>query len=464
MKKIHTIGGALASAVLATAGIAAPAAAAVAAHHKPAKPVDPGKAAATCFWTGPGGVQGDPVQNYAYPDFGARYWFSAFTMPAGATVVFDGEFQHGRYQSLNSYDGKTAAPTDALNDAATVPNKGSSNPFLPRAKRTVKDRSYTAYVVDQAPPADRSARATNTLYAGVPGQQTMTLIYRTYINDQGTDDTGDVGLLRPKVRLADGTVVTGADACDTLTVQDIPILPVTSMAIPSYDALRNPAKNRLATRPGFPGFEDPVWRASYSGAYNVACTYREQCGGTPVRNMGQYSNIDNQYANTYVSHAFGDVLVLRGKLPRTPQTRDGDRRMDAKVDMRYWSMCANETYVTTRAVDCLYDEEIATDKHGWYTIVMTRPEDRPRNVDPKHGMNWLPMSPDGDGLCTLPCNTDDTYLLIRNMMPNPTFTHAVQNTKVPGDEKTVMGHYLPTGDYMSLTEFAKTYGKHHKHH
>ena len=44
---------------------------------------------------------------------------------------------------------------------------------------------------------------------------------------------------------------------------------------------------------------------------------------------------------------------------------------------------------------------------------------------------------------------------MRNMLPSAGFTHAVQNSKTPGDEKTVMGSYLPIGKYMSVKQFER---------
>ncbi len=33
------------------------------------------------------------------------------------------------------------------------------------------------------------------------------------------------------------------------------------------------------------------------------------------------------------------------------------------------------------------------------------------------------------------------------MLPSPSFRHAIQNTRAPGDERSVLGSYLPTGTY-----------------
>lgn len=451
------------SALLAVGVVGVPA---VAAQQPAAVPAAPGAQAAGCFWTGPTGTLGDGPQNYAFPDSGARYFFATFTMPAGARVVLDGTFAHARYQSLNSYNATTFAPTDALNDVATQPKAGSTNPFQPGAKRARNaHRSYTAYVVDQVPPAPGAPRAANTLYAGVKDQPKVTLVYRLYVPDKNRDDTGGVGLPQPSVELADGTKVTGTAVCDALAVEDLDQLPISSLPVATYYALRNPATNPLAARPGFPAYPDPQWLAYYNTGFSIGCTYLNRCTSAsypppaawpPARTGGQYSNIDNNYVSTYTNEALGEVLVLRGKLPTTPATYQRRPVMARDVDMRYWSICTNESYVTTRATACLYDEEMLTDPDGWYTLVLSLPQDRPANADRAHGVNWLSLSPHGDGLCTVdptkPCYPD-TNIIIRNMLPNPDFPHAVQNTKVPGDERAVMGDYLPAGQYMTTAEY-----------
>ena len=61
----------------------------------------------------------------------------------------------------------TNAPTDALNDVSTRPDKGSTNPFAGAKRDTGAESPYTVNVLNERPP---ETRAPNTLYAGVPGQ------------------------------------------------------------------------------------------------------------------------------------------------------------------------------------------------------------------------------------------------------------------------------------------------------
>jgi len=45
-------------------------------------------------------------------------------------------------------------------------------------------------------------------------------------------------------------------------------------------------------------------------------------------------------------------------------------------DLRYWSFCSNQGFANTRVNDCVYDEQIPVDKNGYFTLVLSRPEDR----------------------------------------------------------------------------------------
>lgn len=408
----------------------------------------PGASDSSCLWFGPTFTADDTELNYAFPDSGALYWAAHFSIPDGAKLTLEGEFAHARYQSLNSYNTANYTPIDALNDVNTAPDAGSRNPYLPGARRAGDaHRSYEVAVTDAPAPAPGSPRPQNTLYAGAQGQETQLLIYRLYLPDNGRDVTGGAGLPEPRLTLADGTELAGDAACAAIeSTLKTPVLSTVPRA--TYDALRN-QPGKPAT---FPAEETVVWRAYYNSQFTFACAYRGACGGNPVRVGGQYSNIDNNYVSAYINRGFGKVLTLRGKLPVTPQTLKRRPFMDARVDMRYWSLCSNESSATTRVEACAYDEQVPTDRNGNYTIVVSRAEDRPANARPACGVAWIAWPENGDGAGHL----DDGFLIMRNMMPSAGFGHAVQKTTTPGDEKQVMGDYLPGSDYSSVSEFEGT--------
>lgn len=395
-----------------------------------------------CLWLGPAvGNRLHSRANFAFPDSGAVYWSSRIQIPSGATLILHARFPHARYESLNSY-GTDAAPTDALDDLATKPDQGSRNPFLPGASRIVKQRAYTARVVAEPAPA-AAQRRPNTLYAGVEGQDEQRLIYRVYVPDHGTDVSGDVGVPRPTVRLADGTTVRGREACSTLQVNRHR-LPLTTLPQPLYEALRDqPGKPRT-----FPADDPPAFHAYYNTAFSIACGYQGQCSGSPQRTGGQYSNADNNYLAAFVNRGFGHVLVLHGKLPTTPETMAGERRM-GRGQLRYWSLCQNESLYTTKGAGCRFDEQLPLNRRREYTIVTSLPADRPTNATKRCGVGFVPWPKRGDGDGHL----DDGLLLVRNMLPAHSFHRAVQDTKTPGDEKSVLGPYYPRGTYMGTKRF-----------
>ena len=284
---------------------------------------------------------------------------------------------------------------------------------------------------------------------GSSGQPDQLLLLRVYIPDsfKRAELTGGVGLPQLELHLADGSVQTGAQACTTLSAQGGP-LSVTTLPKPLYESLRN----KPYATPGFPAAAPPAWYAFYNSGFLIACGYQGACTGQPARTGGQYSNIDNQYVSTFVNRsAFGGpLLVLKGKLPATVRTGPKVKRM-GRGQLRYWSICQNESLYTTKGAGCLFDRQIPVDRKGRYTIVSSLPADRPANARTKCGVGFLPWPANGDGDGHL----DDGFLIVRNMLPAKSFTQAVQNTKTPGDEAAVMGPYLPKGSYTTKAAFAK---------
>ncbi len=407
----------------------------------PAAEAKAGEKLSSCFWIGPYTSRRGPEFNSAFPDIGATYWTARYTMPAGATLRLRGRFAHARYQSLHSYG--SARPVDSINDLETAPDPGSTNPFQPGADRTSKRRSYTVSVSNDPPPSEAESRAPNTLYAGVAGRSDQELIYRVYVADKGRDYSGGVGLPEPELTLSDGTVLRGDNLCAAVGSTGN-LLETSKLPLETYLALRD-QPGRSST---FPAENPPHFGAFYNTAYTINCVFLDVCEPNPVRSGGQYSNRDVSYVGAFLNRQFGPVLVLRGKLPTTPQTYDREKRM-GEGQLRYWSICQNESFATTAGAGCLYDEQVPINEDRRYTIVTSLPDDRPANARKRCGVGFVPWPANGDGAG----HPDDALLLIRNMLPSPTFHQAVQDTKVPGDEAEVMGPYLPTATYMSTAEF-----------
>ena len=112
-------------------------------------------------------------------------------------------------------------------------------------------------------------------------------------------------------------------------------------------------------------------------------------------------------------------------------------------ELRYWSICSNQGLSNTRVNDCLFDEEIPLDANGFYTVIVSREEDKPRNAVPECGIGWLPMAEDGDGLF----DPDVTIVQIRHMLTAPDFEHSVQRVIRQDELQDVMAQYLPVSRY-----------------
>ena len=59
-------------------------------------------------------------------------------------------------------------------------------------------------------------------------------------------------------------------------------------------------------------------------------------------------------------------------------------------------------------------------------------------------MTWLPFGA-----------RPTAALVMRNQLPSPRFAHAVQKVREPGQERAVMGDYLPRGHYSSVSGFER---------
>jgi hypothetical protein len=418
---------------------------------------DPLPGPRSCFWAR-GPVSGDPYINIAYPDAATYYWAAVFTVPPGAKLALEGKFPRSRYMSFISYD-EAGRPIESVADYLIRPQAGSTNPFLPNADRATTARDYSIEVVDSRPPANQPVgmnavgqpgatrdQLNTPRYGNAPGQQAI--LYRIYAADKGTDETAGAGLPVPLLTMADGKIVKGAEACQALRTRQPLQLDAAAMAVPMdkyYELLAAAAK----FSPVFPATNPPTWyqqldRDALYGIYT----------GTPPKadarksEGGFYPNLDNQYIRTILNRKLGKVFVLRGKAPTTPKTLNGDAKMGSG-DLRYWSFCSNQGFANTRVNDCVHDENVPVGPDGYYTIVVSRKADRPRNAIAQCGIAWLPMADDGDGAV----DNDVTVLQLRHMLGTSDFRNAVQAISSHDNIAKDMGDYFPRGRYLTVSSF-----------
>ena len=410
----------------------------------------------TCFWAS-GPYSGNPYLNVAWPDTNTYYWGAKFTMPPGARLSLEGQFPHARYSSFTSYDDR-GQPVESLADYLIEPLPGHSNPARDGADRSVAKRSYDINIIaggqrdtSRIEGFFNEGAVSKNVSVPMNGGSQQVLVYRIYTPDRGTSITGGMPLPVPVLTLADGRVLRAQAACDALnTAQLLKVQPdAFGMTVSRYRELMTlPGKpdTQPATRPS-------TWYAQFDRK-QFEGIFTGEIGNFERKSEGFYPTVDNQYIRTFINRKFGPVYVLRGKLPVTPRTMDGDAVMKTKAaDLRYWSICSQHGAANTTVVKCLNDEEVVTDKNRTYTIAFSRAVDRPRSAYPECGINWLPIPDDGDGMF----DPDQGNMMIRNMLARPDFAHSIQKIKKTGEERAVMGAYLPQGAYMTKDIFESAY-------
>jgi len=402
-----------------------------------------------CFWIGPVSFES---YNMAYPDEGAVYWATRFQMPKDSShLEIEGYYPNTRYFSFTTYD-KDTQPIDALIDTEIVPVTGA-NPFAQADKSGGKYKLKV--MAAQAPVTDRPA---NTLYLGeVASRNTeLPLLLRHYVPAANSDFTGGAGIPQVSLVMNSGERLTGKAMCKAI---NSPAPGSTNRTVPSvvmpessYKKLINDADAPV----GFPASREAQWNKFWGGRVTVSKlltdrVYLERAiadsaAGKLPKQSGFYANLHNDYISTLVNEAFGDLVVLRGKLPRTPAR--GWDITSTDFDMRYWSLCTNESLVTTRYSDCVYDSNVVTDAERNYTIVVSKAKNRPANARPECGITWLDWGASGDGVG----DTKQGKLILRNMSGDG-FKHSVQNIRSINSAKNDMGPYYPATTYYRKADF-----------
>jgi hypothetical protein len=424
----------------------------------------------TCFWKVP--IRPD-TDNVLALDTNVTYSYTSYHLPPGDHVVLHGKFPHSRFMSLTSYTGiggQAGFPTTSLTDIEINPDPRASNPFRSGTSRTGHRRSYTITLSGDADPGVGN-RAPNTLYTGQVGQTATTqfveVIYRIYRPDERYDLSGGVGLPKAMLVHADRSTATGQTVCDELQVVSGAGSPIPAFGAPigfpeaQYDAV-------LALGPPtHPAVQPIVWDRFFNPKRLAEPFFRgtvlqSQIATLPTAlTSGLYATPANAYVVGYASRLLGpdpgghNVLVLHAKLPTHPSTFARDRVNDsAGKQVRYWSLCNYGALVVEIGTGpvlmdgCLFDEQVPTDADGFYTVVVSLPEDRPANATAQCGVAWLDWGK-GDWLA----RPDLATLIMRNQLSDPSFVEGIDKVLTPETEPQVMGDYYPTSRYLTPAQF-----------
>jgi hypothetical protein len=357
--------------------------------------------------------------NVLFPDSSAQYWTASYRAVPGTHIRIDGIYPYARYTSWPVYD-PLLRPFTHKADLDIAPDPGSANPFLPGAKRNtpVEQRHYTLYITFD----EDFAPGPNTIYVDPAKNPTGVFTLRVYVPNKGRDMTGGVGL--PQVTWkpnSEGAPAIGSPCRDAEK-------PSVSTITPLYAQQDGPD-----TGPPLPGRPQPVWHKFTNLCQAGADLFFDNpygdnvpdSGPNPCDNFGSggfLSNTDNAYVYTGISRGYGKLLVLHGKAPTYGISG---------AQLRYWSICQNDPY-NQRYIACLRDDQVKLDSDGFYTIVVSRPSDRPRCAK-----NWIPWGPQPWGT-----------LIYRHMLPDPGFSGAIQRSSY-GTERQTMGDYYPAARYYA---------------
>lgn len=106
-------------------------------------------------------------------------------------------------------------------------------------------------------------------------------------------------------------------------------------------------------------------------------------------------HLHNTYLSTGAILDPGQALIVRARAPLTPRTLQAQPRAESSRQLRYWSLCLNYGRPALTVLDCVMDESVPRDEKGNYTIVLTRPDQRPANARADCGIAWLPWRVQG---------------------------------------------------------------------
>ena len=422
------------------------------------------------FWLGPRGRDYGALLEHPkpyqianlYPDQNASYWIAQFELPVGATLILYGRFPYCRYISFALYRpdplGSFTATSEAIVDHHIAPDTGTVNPFVPGNPRLGDKRDYTVRILGEEAPEREEDRKPNTLYAGTQGL--LQMAYRVYLPDVGRDGSGDIGLPRYEAVLTDGSRLSAVEVREQLN-RPMSEGIKSGMTVEQWRALCNAPDNDPELKPeSAPARNPPVMERFFNSEYNFVGVFKPKevraklsqkvetgFGGDPV----------TLYLFSWVSRAFGPVLVLRGKMPKFPNTLvgKGGKGLETMTDWesRYWSLVICEAPPSGLSNDGLTDMQVPLDKDGNYTIVVSREEARPANATDDNGVAWMDWSTRGEGLDDPSNRADFGMLVFRYMYNDPEWKHNPTNITVPGTEPEVMGPYYPRGEYTDTATF-----------
>jgi hypothetical protein len=400
-----------------------------------------------------------------WPDKRPTYFMAQLQMPPGATLTLRGRFPHARYFKLALYRFErntfVAMGGEDLAGWDIEPDPGSGNPYRVGADRTVENRQYTVHIRTEVAPKDRGDGDRNTLYAGTEERE-FQIVIRIYVTDEGYDGAGlapadspsfQGSLFTYEATLADGTTLSAEEVVEQFG-RPIGSAPPPMAADPWYAVVNSNQNDPFLDPATAPARRDSRWELFWGIQYTVVGAFQAPEERAKIRlqtEMEGGGDPTTAYMVSYLSRKFGPVYVFRAKLPTFPATCARARTMpDGQV--KYWSVATVGSAPSGELWDGVFDMMVPVDQDGYYTIVVSRPEDRPGNATHEHGVAWIDWGP-GEGLDDPRNRQDWGMLLMRFMVCHPTWENSPAKAHSPGMEETVMGPYFPRGYYTAKAQF-----------
>ena len=398
-----------------------------------------------------------------YPDKGSTYFPAQFEMPEGSSLTIHGTYPRERYFSFtvaNQLGNGSVGNGDFLRDTQIEPDPGSVNPFQtsPVNDRTPAGQTYTLHVLRGAIPAER---APNTLYTtSTSATSPIRLAMRNYIPDQGIGGTGGVELPTVSLTLAGGETITQPEAVctalnanKTATPTGFPAETYKKQVEKSADPVNAPARK--------PAAFERFWNNNYSILGLFTENYKTRVEKFPATDEGGFAtNPDTQFIVAGLSLNYGNVIVVRGRMPSYQHTRPNATSWSSvKPQVRYWSVCTAQGPISGQGSDCAYDQQVPLDSHGYYTIVISKSGQRPANASTMCGVKWLSFGA-GEGAIegsAVPNRSWEgvVYMRYMNALSGADWPQSPKNIPQPtpsapnNELVSVMGEYAPVAEYTS---------------
>lgn len=413
---------------------------------------------------------GEEQKANLYPDRSATY--NVFNIQWKGNLTLKGRYPNSRYFSITVAKQLGAGQLgngNFLRGDKIIPDPGSSNPFLSSNLRNVTNRNYTIQIVKGNPPLNIPS---NTLYTGrFSDKNRIHVSIRTYLVDKGYDGTGNNKLLDQKedvlglpnvtLNLPDGNNITGPALLKILNVEKTG--DPNGYELGQWLSNIENSKDKINA----PCLPVPVaqvfWNTDYSvtGAFEASDPEKRVRDYPPNDDGGFANNPDTKYMVILFSFGYGEILVVKGKIPTHPKTRNGENTLPKDPQVQYFSVSTAASPCYGAGWDTISDEEFHVDDDDYYTIVVSWPWNRPSTAIPENNVNWISPG-DGEGHYEGARNWVGT-LYFRYQNPNENWKESPANIDIPTlknpipQDPYVMGVYYPKGEYMSKDDFERLY-------